>query len=381
MAPLLERSLGRRGEVQAVRVSRVSFKAGERVSVHYEVTVDGETEDAVARAVAGRDLAGSARRPRVAELARRIGPRSPAATPVVYEPAADALITWLPLDPRLPALAEPPRVLARRLCQAGAHAPSELPPTRLLAYKPGRRAVLRFDGLVLKVYAAQGQFEAAAAALRSGFVTRVASTPACEAVLDPLRMTAQSAVAGAPVASLEAAAEAGKFLRELQQSELRRLTPASGERTVVSSVRRKATLIKAVVPGVGPRVDSLVRRLERREPQARRLVPAHGDFHAGQLLRVDGKLCVLDLDSMCLAAPALDLAEYVAAAGERVDARVVDALFGRCGSRPESFDWHLAAAILIRAAHPFHQQLPEWADLVEARVSVAEAVLAGEDVS
>jgi hypothetical protein len=382
MAPLLERSLGRPAQLHRVRISRVSYKPGERVSVHYRVVVDGRAEDAVARAVAGHDLEARTRRPRLLELARRVDGRSPAVTPVVYEPAADALLTWLPFDARLPALAEPPQELSRRLRAAGLPPPPSQAEPRRLSYKPGRRAVLRLDGHVLKVYASARRYEAAARALQAGSAVPGLATPRCGAVVAPLRLTAQAAVDGAPVESLEAAAEAGALLRELQRADLPWLEPAPHERQLESSVR-KAALIAAVAPRLARRVASLVDRLTRSEPPAARLVPAHGDFHAGQLLRVGENLVVLDLDGMCLGAPALDLAEYAAGAidgaGAGLEAAMaaLDALVDGYGPRPpEALDWHLAAAILVRASHPFHRLVSGWPERVEDMVGVAEAALA-----
>ena len=84
--------------------------------------MDGRAEDAVAAAVAGRDLSARARHPGLAPaLAQRVNGRSPAALLSLSTPAADALVTWLPFDPRLPALAEPPRRLAERLQRGGCH--------------------------------------------------------------------------------------------------------------------------------------------------------------------------------------------------------------------------------------------------------------------
>jgi Phosphotransferase enzyme family len=350
---LLERSLGRAAQLDNVRISRVSYKPGERASVHYEVCVDGRDEDAVARVVAGRDLESRLRRPRLLELARRVDGRSPAAFPIVYEPAAGALITWLPFDSRLPALAEP-----------------SLASAALLSYKPRRRAVLRLDGEVLKVYASARQFEAAAAALQAGSALHGIRTPACKGVMRRLRLTAQEAVDGAPVAGLEAAAEAAALLRRLRGTAITRLEPAP---RVLEAAARKASLIATVAPTLAARVESLVRRLTRAEPTARRLVPAHGDFHSGQLLRVGDELFVLDLDLLCLGPPALDPAEYTAACAgvESADA-VLDALLEGYGARPEALEWHVAAATLIRASHPFHRQLPDWPERVERMVGVAE---------
>jgi hypothetical protein len=381
MTPLLARSLGRPARLDRVRIARVAYKPGERVSVHYRVWVDGRAEDAVARAVAERDLAARISRPGLLELARRVDGRSPAATPIVYEPDADALLTWLPLDPRLPALAEPPPQLAARLERAGLRAPT-LPEPRRLSYKPGRRATLRVDGYVLKFYGSVRQYEAAATALQIGPKVLGLATPPFRALLSPLRATAQSAVDGAPVSSLPAAAEAGALVRGLQKAKTAWLEPAPCERQLAAATR-KAALIAAVVPTLSGRVASLVRRLEQARPPDAQLVPAHGDFHPGQLLRVGANLVVLDLDGMCLGPRALDLAEYAAHAIDRAGAgldtgcAVLDALVDGYGTRPDGLGWHLAAALLIRASHPFHRLVAAWPHRVESIVASAEAVLAG----
>jgi hypothetical protein len=373
MTALLARSLGRPARLERVRISRVSYKPRERVSVHYRVLVDGRPEDAVARAVAGRSLEARARRPPLLELARRVDGRSPARTPVVYEPAAEALVTWLPLDPRLPALAQPPTQLARALRGAGLQLPPGPAEPRRLSYKPGRRAVLGLNGHVLKLYSSARQFEAAATALRGGSAVPRLATPAFGARLTSLRLTAQGAVDGVQVSPLAAAAEAGALIRGLQHAATPWLEPAPPERQLEAAAR-KAALIGTVVPTLACRAASLVRRLSRSEPAGSTLVPAHGDFHSSQLLRVGNALVVLDLDAMCLAAPALDPAEYAAAAADGGEA-VLETLLDGYGPRPQSLDWHLAAALLIRASHPFHRQVPEWPQRVESVLAVAEAVL------
>jgi Ser/Thr protein kinase RdoA (MazF antagonist) len=124
----------------------------------------------------------------------------------------------------------------------------------------------------------------------------------------------------------------------------------------------------------------LVRRLRRALPAAGALRPAHGDFHADQIL-VGDRLAVIDFDSLCLAPPALDLATYAAdvVRGRPTDAEslrdVLEPLLAGYGTRPEGLEWHLAAAILTRAAHPFHRQVPGWRERMAAMISTAEATL------
>jgi aminoglycoside phosphotransferase (APT) family kinase protein len=128
-------------------------------------------------------------------------------------------------------------------------------------------------------------------------------------------------------------------------------------------------------------VGALVSRLRAGRPGGLPLVPAHGDYHVDQLLVHGGEIAVLDFDQMCLAAPALDLATYAAdvVRGRETDLdrveRVLGPLLEGYGGRPEALDWHLAAAILGRAAHPFQRQVPGWPDRTEAMVAAAEASL------
>jgi aminoglycoside phosphotransferase (APT) family kinase protein len=110
-------------------------------------------------------------------------------------------------------------------------------------------------------------------------------------------------------------------------------------------------------------------------------MPAHGDFHADQIIVGGDRLAVIDFDSLCLAPPALDLATYAAdvVRGRPTDAEslqdVLEPLLAGYGTRPEALEWHLATAILTRAAHPFHRQVPGWRERMAAMVSTAEATL------
>ena len=140
-------------------------------------------------------------------------------------------------------------------------------------------------------------------------------------------------------------------------------------------------MVETVLPELGDRLDALVRRLGDALPAGLPLVPAHGDFHVDQLLVRDGDIAVVDFDQLCVAAPALDLATYAADVVrgrpndlDRMQA-VLEPLLEGYGERPDALDWHLAAAVLARAAHPFQRQVPGWRERVEATIAVAEASL------
>jgi hypothetical protein len=356
MAEVLDRSLD--APLGDVTVSRVVYKPGELVAVHYRAGAG----DAVATSIAGVDLA---------ERARRINGSAP--NPPFYDDEVGTLVTWLPFDPRLPALRESAEALARRL---GAP-PGDL---ELIGYKPRGRAVLRLGDLVLKAYGRERQFEAALAGLRTSQDGPL-PTAAFAGAVPELRLTAQESIGGEPAGTaVEVAAEAGAMAATLQAADLAPAIASPPEKLLDAAVR-KAEVVETVLPELSGRLDALVRRLGDALPAGLPLVPAHGDFHVDQLLVRDGDIAVVDFDGLCAAAPALDLATYAADVVrgrpgdlDRVHA-VLDPLLEGYGGRPEALEWHLAAAVLARAAHPFQRQVPGWRERVEATVAVAEASL------
>jgi ATP-binding cassette, subfamily B, bacterial len=381
VAASLQRSLGDEAALADVTVGRVVYAPGERLAVHYGCRVRDERHDVVLTRLPNSDLAAMASEPRYEAMARRAAARSPASAPLRYDPALEALVTWLPFDPRLPALLEPAPRLVRRLASAGVPVEGEVGEPCRIGYKPRARAVLRLDGHVLKAYGRRRQFEAARDGLLVAARDANVRTAAFEAAFPEVRLTVQSAVEGVtPGAAVEVAGAAGALVARLQHSAVDGLAAAGCERELAVAVR-KATVVRAVLPELGPRVDGLLARLGAAVPPAPALVVAHGDFHVDQVLERGGDLLAIDFDQMCLAAPALDLATYAAdvVRGRPGDADAIAAvlqpLLEGYGGRPECFDWHLAAAILARAAHPFQRQVPGWPERVHATVEAAERVL------
>src|SRR5688500_221327 len=164
MAPVLHRSLGPEAALQDVRVQYLRYKPRTNIVVRYDVRVDGRWCDATAMITARRYLGRRAGKPENVSLARLVDGRSPAPMPLHYEPELDVLVQWLPLDLELPALAELP---GRLLDAAGVKLRDAGGEPELLAYKPRRRAVLRIGPHVLKIYAKEEEFNAAAAGLRA----------------------------------------------------------------------------------------------------------------------------------------------------------------------------------------------------------------------
>jgi Phosphotransferase enzyme family len=349
MRPVLELSLGRRARLGPPRIARVAYKPGVRAAVHYEVAVDGRAENAVAFARAGRE----------------------------------PLLTWLPVDPGLPALAEEPRPLAARLARAGVAVPAHtVEPTIVPAsYQPGARVVLRLGRHVLKAYGSERAYERGVAGLRLAAALPI-RTPRLEACFGDLRLTVQSAVDGAAPAPAAAAATAGGLVRRLQAAPVAPTRCATPE-LLLALVAEKAALGASILPELGPRLARLVERLRRTVPLPSGLVLAHGDFDAEQLLDgAGGEPYVIDFDDVCVADPALDLATYLAdvVVGGEDDLRTLGAVRGPLlagyGPCPPALDWHLAAVVLARATHPFQRAAPDWSERVERIVRTAEELSA-----
>lgn len=112
------------------------------------------------------------------------------------------------------------------------------------------------------------------------------------------------------------------------------------------------------------------------------VVPAHRDFHDGQLLAAGERVTLLDLDTASLAAPELDVANFLAhlrlRSLQREDFRWQEAahafLAGRSESRAVALDsarlqWYDASTLLrLACVHAFR---PFWGELSEALVSAA----------
>ncbi len=345
--PGVARRLLKRDDPEIVRVA---YSPGRRVDIHYRTGAG----DAVLSSAANEDLA-----PLV-----RLAPQLAS-----YDPDEDVLVTWLPFDPRLPALLTPAYELARRVDLDLDGEPE------LLRYRPRHRATLRWGAHVLKAYATKSHFDAAVAALR---VRSPLRTAAFEAALPDLRLTMQRRLAGAgPDDAVQVAGEAGEAVARLQAAPLA-LPAAPPERQLAAALKR-ADLIAEIAPEV--EVERLAKRLRETVPAGRELRPAHGDFHVDQLLVGRAGLAVIDLDGLCLASPALDLATYAAdvVRGRESDARavaaVLDPLIEGYGGPPPDLEWHLATAILTRAAHPFQRQADGWENRVGHMVAAAEASL------
>jgi hypothetical protein len=371
---LLQRALGRPGRVDEVRVTRVAYVPGVKAAVHYEAFVDRAPADAVAQAAAGADLAERLTRSRFRRLAARAAPRSPAAWPVVHDAELDVLVSWLPFDAKLPALASPPDELAALLRAVRVDVDPRVGAPVLLAdaYKPGSRCVMILAGHYLKEYGNERQYAAALRGMVAAGVAPVRTAP-FEASFPVERLTVQEAVAGsAAPATEEVAVAAGDLAWRLRATPGADLLQPVPPEALLATARESAAITRAVAPDLAPRLERLAARLRDRLPEGLPLVPSHGDYDVDQLIAADGRLVAIDFDDMCLAPAALDLATYLADEVLRDGPLHADALVEGYGERPPALEWYVSTVLLDRSPRWFHRLTPDWRERTEALLGAAE---------
>jgi ABC-type multidrug transport system fused ATPase/permease subunit len=380
MAEVLRRSLGRDVPPLEVEVRYLRYKPRKDLVVHYDVSLGGAAYDAVAIIAARRDLSRWAAEPTYRRLADLVDGRAPALDPLSYDAELGAMIQWLPLDIGLPALAQDPGQLRLRLQAAGVSISAVGNGARLLAYKPRRRAVLRLDGHVIKIYAGEEEFANAVTGLDTSSRLRGVRVPDREAVMPELQLTCQSLLAGERPDDRKATRAAGAELFTLHTSDDTGLKPFTPEDQLLAASASVGSVI-AVVPELEPRLQALLRTLEVTMPDAGGLVPSHGDFHSNQLLEVDRGLALIDFDEMCTAPAALDFSSYVAhlvdGKTRELDhaASALGGLVQGYGRRPRGVSWYVSTSILRRSPFPFRFMEPGWPVRIENMVTAAEEAL------
>jgi Phosphotransferase enzyme family len=382
MASVLARSLDGTESLEGVQIRYLRYRHGKNLVVHYEAEIDAVGGHAVSITSSKYDLSCEPAKPEHRARARLVEGRSPAADAIWYAPELRALIYWLPFDPDLPALSEPPRSLRSRLEREGIELVSATGEPLLLQYRPRRRATLRLDSHVVKIYRYEADFAEGVRGLRASAEVTSVRTARCEAVVPEWKLTVQELLPGSPPKRRgDAARDAGAVLAGLHGADLGGLPPLLPSDRL-EAVAESVKLVSAVAPTLATRAQSLVARLESESPDGDLLVPSHGDYHGGQLLElVEGEYGLIDFDLLRAAAPAFDVANYAGhlVAQEGLDvaeaATLLDALVEGYGSRPPGLSWYLSAAILRSARGPFKRFEQNWPERIETTVGAAEAAL------
>lgn len=367
------------GDCLDVRVHSTRYKPGKNLVVEYGVQTSAGWSTAVAFASSLTNLERKATKQVRRGVARRLRERVPARAAVGYLPEVSALVQWMPLDVRLPVLGDDAGRLTGRLAKKGIHAEDAEP--ELLGYWPRRRAVLRFGRHVLKLYRDQEDFEQALRSLRVARELCRVLTPAYEGRLKARRVTVQEWLPGGAASLRPAASEpAGRVLADLHADPLLNVATTT-PRHLLHKAAARARFVTRLQPELGPEVTDLLAELEAKAPEAGPLVTSHGNFYAGQFLADPGGLAIIDVDRLCRAAPAYDIASFAAhlAFGRPGDRDVLDATVDSVvtgyGARPADLAWYLSIGLLRRAAVPFRFLDEQWPDATTGLVDLARVVL------
>lgn len=284
-------------------------------------------------------------------------------------------VSWFPDDPGLPLLGGGLEAVARRL-----QLPAEGEP-ELLAWMPQQRATLRFGDVVFKLYADGA--EAAAAVRAHAACVGWLPTPAPLGADPTVGVTAQLAVPGRPLGrddAVHVAERAGRAIRRLHDAplgELRHEDPGALLELCRAAVGRVAMALPAIASRLARATDILAASL----PVGLARVPSHGDYTVGQMIEDDGRLWIVDTDTLCAAPPAHDLAAYAAnlisgRAGDPADAhRALERIIAGYGPTPPQIDWYLAAAVMRRVDRPLRRLKKHWPERTENILAAVEELL------
>jgi ATP-binding cassette, subfamily B, bacterial len=380
VAPVLARSFDGDADLD-VGVHYLRYKPRTNLVVQYQVDVNGARHEAIGMIVSGTYLARRAAKPENVTLAREVGDRVAAAAPLMYDAEVGCLVQWYPLDLSLPTLALRPARLRRLLAGAGVAVEVSNEEPERLAYKPRRRAVLRVDSHIVKLYRRETEFQQALAGQRAAATLGSLVTPRFEAALCDQLVTVQSLLPGHAVPGAEVVAvDAGEVLASLHASQPDGLA-TFGQVEQLEAAAASARLVGTIAHELRPRLDRLLAALAGSTPEGAALVPSHGDFNARQLLVGPSGLALTDFDGFCLAPAALDPATYAAyfVRGRPGDLdaalEALEDLALGYGGRPPHLSWYLTTMILRRAPRPFRYFEEDWRPRVEQMVATAEEAL------
>lgn len=311
-----------------------------------------------------------------------------------------------PYDPSLPGLAD--AVLADRLAIRLSHVgPGPWHP-KVIAYRPGRRAVVRADSehgsVFLKLVRPD---RARALALRHVELHRAGlRVPELLAADLADGFLVLRALEGAPMRDLLVGQAGRPLLAATAIEDLRatldgmsgvRLDERQARRRPLDDVASHAAVVSAVLPSAAARVQELVERLDgARRGEASAIgagVTVHGDLHDAQLLFDDrGEFAgLIDLDDVGTGARADDLGNLwghaatmaLVAPGARSAAwsAAVDRLVGASGCDVPQVARRAAAVALSLATGPFRVREEGWQAATMRRIGLAEELLAVREVS
>ena len=355
-----------------LRLRELRSRRSLELPVHAKLYADGRAE----RLWSKGTLRGLARR------AAELNPDPPVGR-ALHLPELKAIVQVYPVDATLPSLA---RVASEEGMRAALHHAAirtGADALELVRYKPARKALLRCPtrGLFAKLHVDwRGRL-----AYRAGRALLDTGCPVAEPImyLPNLRMVVHAEAAGRRLgddhdaARLEAGAEAAGAL-------LARLHATSVAGLPVHTLEDEAACLIAAaraIAAVHPRLADSAFRLAAECSRLFAEVPAasatcHGDFDDDQVLVSADDVVLLDLDSIRVSHPLLDVGRFLARLSTRGSASAPRLAFlgaygEASGARIDSFALFEAAALLRLAIEPFRRLDPAWPEAVEERLHAA----------
>lgn len=382
--------------VESSRPRYVRYKPGTNCLVQYEVAVrehpSGATRNTLAHVRLYADesaerIWSSRSYERLLTRAAHLHPDLVTGTALIRE--LRGVLELYPVDRELRALVR--ATSSERLQQALAEAalPSAPRKLELVRYKPGRKALLRFE------LDSDGARRAYA---------KVSTSPTTRSTLELARAFRAAGIAApGPLAWLPLLAAAvfdespGARLADLRGSEsylewmdstagvlarlhtLEATVPGLAAEDEGARIRSSAAAIGVLLPKLADESGRLGEQLSASIAAREPLAVVHGDFYDDQLL-VSDEVVLIDLDQARLADPLLDAGNFAAhltsdstdAAAEAREAFLA-AYFRRRRHRRRDALLFEAAALLKLAVEPFRRLEQDWPGEVERRVRLARS--------
>jgi thiamine kinase-like enzyme len=376
----VQTSFRRAGQVSQLQIRYLEYVPHETLRVQYRTEIGTYRYDLSAQIGFGKPTAETLATCNALAKEKTMG-----RIPVTKLPESDAYLTWYPVDLGLPMLARTDVEIADLLGMDSAG------PNVKMTWVPGQRAALRFPEALVKVYRDPAEAKAAANALKL-IADHIPTARLLYRNVDE-GLVAQELLVGNTLShndALPTLIDAVAVLRQLHDLNPVTLDPNSTIPTtdpsaLLATLERPANLIRFCRPDLADRIAAVVTDLDNHMPtydSVKSMVVSHGDFNVGQLLRgPEGKLAVLDFDTLCLAPPAFDVASYAANLMSGRPEDFADMLATRdrlVQAYPESshgLDWYLAAMMVRRLDRPVRRLKRSWNERTEVILVSAERLL------
>jgi Phosphotransferase enzyme family len=273
------------------------------------------------------------------------------------------------------------------------------PGTALLAHRAERRAVLQMGTGHKRHYARvvpPGRVAATVETWRvaKGLLNGALGTPDPVEVDEPSGVILTPALPGVPLNALLGSGEGLEHARAVGRALGALHAAPPGPQLTPHGPREEARVLEEWIDAVArhaPRLEGLVREAAREsldrleDVPLGHLTPAHRDFHDGQVLIDREGVSVVDFDTLCLAEPALDLANILVHLELRALQRLCGATWAEAagaallegyGARPDERLRLYADATRLRLACVYAFR-PRWGAVVPALIRRVGRTLGG----